>query len=107
MFYNLFGAAGHDVMNATDEQPLIIWLQGGPGSGSQFGAFTEVGPIRIEKGVPKLFSSPWNHMGHTLFIDSPLNAGFSYHGDRHGKDQVSSTGQATDHLINFLSNFYT
>lgn len=52
-------------------------------------------------------ASPWNHMGHTLFIDSPLNAGFSFRGDRHGKDQVSSTGQATDHLINFLSNFYT
>lgn len=86
---------------------MIIWLQGGPGSGSQFGAFTEVGPIRIEKGVPKMTASPWNHMGHTLFIDSPLNAGFSFHGDRHGKDQVSSTGQATDHLINFLSNFYT
>lgn len=53
-----------------------------------------------------MFSAPWNYMGHTLFIDSPLNAGFSYHGDRHGKEQVSSTGQATDHLINFLSNFY-
>ena len=27
-------------------------------------------------------------------------------GDRKGKDQVSSTGQATDHLLNFLYNFY-
>lgn len=46
-------------------------------------------------------------VGHVLFIDSPLNAGFSYSGgDRHGKDQVSSTSQATNHLLNFLSNFY-
>lgn len=40
MFYNLFGAADYDVFNSTDIAPLIIWLQGGPGSGSQFGAFT-------------------------------------------------------------------
>jgi carboxypeptidase C (cathepsin A) len=40
MFYNLFGAMGHDVFKSDDIVPLIIWLQGGPGSGSQFGAFT-------------------------------------------------------------------
>jgi serine carboxypeptidase-like clade 2 len=45
-------------------------------------------------------------MGHVLFIDSPLNVGFSYQGDRKGGDQVSSTKQATDHLMNFLYNFY-
>jgi carboxypeptidase C (cathepsin A) len=41
-----------------------------------------------------------------LFIDSPLNAGFSKRGDRIGKDQVSSTDQTTNHLCNFLFNFY-
>lgn len=45
-------------------------------------------------------------MGHLLFIDSPLNAGFSRYGNRHGDQQVSSTSQATDHLLNFLYNFY-
>ncbi len=47
MFYSLFGAYGHDIMTPSDTVPLIIWLNGGPGSNSQFGAFTEVGPIRI------------------------------------------------------------
>lgn len=40
MFYHLFGAAGHSISNSSDIVPLIIWLQGGPGSSSQFGAFT-------------------------------------------------------------------
>lgn len=106
MFYNLFGAMGHDVMNASDVVPLIIWLQGGPGSSSQFGAFTEIGPIRIDKGVPKLFAQRWNIFGHTLFIDQPLNVGFSFQGDRKGKIQVSNTNEATNHLLNFLYNFY-
>lgn len=41
MYYSLFGAMNHDIMkNEQETAPLIIWLQGGPGSGSQFGAFT-------------------------------------------------------------------
>ena len=47
MFYSLFGATGHDIKNASDGVPLIIWLQGGPGGSSQFGAFAEIGPIRF------------------------------------------------------------
>lgn len=107
MFYQLFGAWGRDV-NATDNRlPLIIWLQGGPGSSSQFGAFQEVGPVKINKGVPQNSSNPWNLLGHLLFIDQPLNVGFSFNGDRRAvKNQVTSAYQAADHLINFLDNFY-
>lgn len=106
MFYNLFGAAGHNVMESSTQVPLMIWLQGGPGASSQFGAFTEMGPIRIEKGVPKLFHSSWNIMGHMVFVDSPLNVGFSYYGNREGKEQVSSANEAANHLLNFLYNLY-
>ena len=86
----LFGAAGHDVKTESDTVPLLIWLQGGPGSSSQFGAFTQLGPIRIEKGNPKAFEHSWNTQGHLLFIDNPLNVGFSYYNDRQGDQQVSS-----------------
>jgi carboxypeptidase C (cathepsin A) len=41
-----------------------------------------------------------------LFIDQPLNVGFSYSGNRTGKTQVSSANEAARHLINFLCNFY-
>jgi carboxypeptidase C (cathepsin A) len=42
-----------------------------------------------------------------LFIDQPLNVGFSFNGtDRQGPNQVSSAHQAADHLLNFLDNFY-
>lgn len=91
MFYNLFGAFGRDVMVVSETVPLIVWLQGGPGSGSQFGAFTEISPVRIQNGVPKSFHYSWNLFGHLLFIDSPLNAGFSFNGDRHSKAQVNTT----------------
>jgi carboxypeptidase C (cathepsin A) len=49
MYYSLFSAAGQSVIVPDQRVPLIIWLQGGPGSSSQFGAFTELGPIRFTK----------------------------------------------------------
>ncbi|XP_031472926.2 uncharacterized protein LOC116245600 [Nymphaea colorata] len=45
-------------------------------------------------------------MGHMLFIDQPLNVGFSYSGNRTGTQQVSSSNEGALHLVNFLYNFY-
>ncbi len=105
MFYELFAAAGHDIAEPNARVPLIIWLQGGPGSSSQFGAFTELGPIRITKNRTGEFGSSWNIIGHTLFIDQPIGVGFSYNRDT-TKPLVNSARQAADHLLNFLFNLY-
>lgn len=44
-------------------------------------------------------------MGHMLFIDQPLNVGFSYTlNDTQG--HIGTAKQAGAHLLNFLSNFY-
>ena len=104
MYYSLFGAAGHTVSEPDERVPLLIWLQGGPGSSSQFGAFTELGPIRITRNGTREFANSWNILGHTLFIDQPLNVGFSYSTDN--KPEVSSARIAADHLLNFLFNLY-
>ena len=101
MYYSLFGASFKN-LNQSSNVPLIMWLNGGPGSSSHFGAFMELGPIRIIDKKPRLFSYPWNNLGHLLFIDQPLNVGFSFQGNRTGKDQVSTSNQAALHLLNFL-----
>ncbi len=41
-----------------------------------------------------------------LFIDQPLNVGFSYYSNRTAKGQVSTADEAANHLQNFLYNFY-
>ena len=65
-----------------------------------------MGPIRIVNGTPHLFKYSWNYFGHMLFIDQPLNVGFSYFGNRTAKEQVSSASEAGRHLLNFMDNFY-
>ena len=104
MYYSLFGAFGHSIKVGDPRVPLIIWLQGGPGASSQFGAFTEMGPIRIVDGKASSFQYSWNIMGHTVFIDQPLGVGFSW--DKSNRSMVSSARQAGDHLLNFLDNLY-
>ena len=104
MYYSFFGAQAHSITEPDSRVRLIIWLQGGPGGSSQFGAFTELGPIRITNCTYQS-SYAWNILGHTIFIDQPLTEGFSY---VKNKDipLVSSADQAADHLINFLYNLY-
>jgi carboxypeptidase C (cathepsin A) len=53
---------------------LTIWLNGGPGSSSMFGLFTEVGPCEvIEKGADRLDTAArewgWDRASNMLFID--------------------------------------
>ena len=105
MFYNMFTAYGHNPIDPDSRIPLILWLQGGPGASSQFGAFTENGPIKITQDKISQISYPWNIIGHTVFIDQPLNVGFSYSNEQ-PRRLVNSARQAAEHLLNFLDNFY-
>ncbi|PYI02607.1 alpha/beta-hydrolase [Aspergillus sclerotiicarbonarius CBS 121057] len=60
--------------------PLAIWLQGGPGGSSMFGAFTENGPCSVaddsQTTRPNEYS--WTKYANMLYIDQPVQTGFSY-----------------------------
>ncbi|KAJ3290820.1 hypothetical protein HK104_006500 [Borealophlyctis nickersoniae] len=76
MFFWLFPA--QDPTSA--HPPLIIWLQGGPGSSSMIGLFNENGPIQIDNATGKLKLNPasWNEKYSMLFVDNPVGTGFSF-----------------------------
>ncbi|XP_063220976.1 venom serine carboxypeptidase-like [Bacillus rossius redtenbacheri] len=71
-----FFPAEHDYKNA----PVVLWLQGGPGSTSLFGLFEELGPFSVAEDSSTLIRNPYSwHKNHSLlFIDNPVGAGFSY-----------------------------
>ncbi|KAK9041581.1 hypothetical protein V6N11_016678 [Hibiscus sabdariffa] len=75
-FFYYFVEAENDAMN----QPLTVWLTGGPGCSSVGDAFSSAGPFITTKNARgldrNLFS--WNKVSNLLFIDSPIGAGWSY-----------------------------
>ncbi|GAA0157269.1 serine protease [Lithospermum erythrorhizon] len=56
--------------------PIILWLQGGPGSsGVAIGNFEEVGPLDTNL---KPRNSTWLTKADLLFVDNPVGTGFSF-----------------------------
>ncbi|KAI3715027.1 hypothetical protein L6452_21992 [Arctium lappa] len=77
LFYWLTEAATHN----PQENPLVLWLNGGPGCSSiAYGASEEIGPFRINKTASSLYLNKysWNKEANILFLESPAGVGFSY-----------------------------
>eukprot|EP00027_Filamoeba_sp_ATCC50430_P002155 CAMPEP_0168548710 /NCGR_PEP_ID=MMETSP0413-20121227/4713_1 /TAXON_ID=136452 /ORGANISM="Filamoeba nolandi, Strain NC-AS-23-1" /LENGTH=418 /DNA_ID=CAMNT_0008579045 /DNA_START=31 /DNA_END=1284 /DNA_ORIENTATION=+ len=88
---------------ATD--PLIIWLQGGPGSSSMFGCFVENGPYLIQPNG-SFVDNPyaWNARANVMWIDNPVGTGYSYVKDSSG--YATDEWQIARQLVHFLSSFF-
>eukprot|EP00039_Didymoeca_costata_P020990 m.343051 g.343051 ORF g.343051 m.343051 type:complete len:467 (+) comp22257_c0_seq1:52-1452(+) len=66
---------------SPDTDPLVLWVQGGPGGSSLLGMFTEMGPFSAIPGVnTTLIRNPgsWASFANLLFWESPCGVGFSY-----------------------------
>jgi vitellogenic carboxypeptidase-like protein len=72
--------------NGDPNAPLVMWLQGGPGSSGLIGLFFEMGPYALTKHeapsgdwyemTPR--ATTWNQEYGMLFVDSPVGTGYSY-----------------------------
>ncbi|XP_027362514.1 serine carboxypeptidase-like 18 [Abrus precatorius] len=80
LFYYFIESHGN-----PQEDPLFLWLTGGPGCSSLSGLLYETGPIEFDinsyiGGLPKLAYYPyaWTKTASIIFLDSPVGTGFSY-----------------------------
>ncbi|KAJ8653661.1 hypothetical protein O0I10_010699 [Lichtheimia ornata] len=66
--------------NNPQEDPLVLWLNGGPGCSSMLGLLTELGPCRVNEdgSGTTLNEYSWNNNASVIFLDQPLNVGYSY-----------------------------
>ncbi|GMR35361.1 hypothetical protein PMAYCL1PPCAC_05556, partial [Pristionchus mayeri] len=75
MFYWLF-----ESRNDKDKDPILVWLNGGPGCSSVGGMFEELGPFYVTIDGKNLFENvhSWNQRANVLALESPIGVGFSY-----------------------------
>ncbi|KAF7851436.1 hypothetical protein BT93_L3942 [Corymbia citriodora subsp. variegata] len=67
------------------DDPLVLWLTGGPGCSALSGLIYEIGPLRFNKTrydgrLPSLMLNPysWTKVSSIIFLDAPVGTGFSY-----------------------------
>jgi len=98
--------------NDPANDPVVLWLQGGPGCSDFGGMFEENGPylpVVVSYNDPKqvnLTFNPysWNTVANMIYIDSPCGVGFSY-GQGLSDKENSDNGTAIDTYV-FLQQFF-
>ncbi|PSR98016.1 Serine carboxypeptidase-like [Actinidia chinensis var. chinensis] len=99
MFYFFFESRN------SKNDPVVIWLTGGPGCSSELAMFYENGPFAIAKNLSLVWNEyGWDKVSNLLYVDQPIGTGFSYTSDirdiRHNEDGVSND------LYDFLQAFF-
>lgn len=91
--------------------PIVIWLNGGPGSSSMLGLFAENGPYKIQDDL-SLIDNPysWNRNANLWVIDQPAGTGLSYvekskDKNCYTKTEAQATQQLLDGVVQFLSKW--
>ncbi|XP_019451934.1 PREDICTED: serine carboxypeptidase-like [Lupinus angustifolius] len=99
MFYFFFES------RTSKDDPIVIWLTGGPGCSSAIAMFYENGPFKLANNTSLVWNDyGWDKASNILFIDQPTGTGFSYSSDiddiRHNETGVSND------LYDFLQAFF-
>lgn len=88
--------------NDPANDPVLLWLNGGPGCSSLLGLFMELGPSMLNKKLEPVYNKfGWNANASTIFLDQPVNVGYSY-----SSSGVTSTAAAAEDVYAFLSLFF-
>lgn len=100
--------------NNPSKDPIVLWLNGGPGSSSLIGLLQENGQVTVNDdslngtGTPKVFYNPysWSSVANMLYLESPKGVGFSYceTSTCHNTDE-STALDAHEFLVNFFKAY--
>lgn len=88
--------------NNPETDPLVVWLNGGPGCSSLSGLFFELGPSSINSEVKPVHNPhSWNNNASVIFLEQPVNVGYSY-----SLQSVTNTVAAGKDVYAFLELFF-
>ncbi|KAK1421632.1 hypothetical protein QVD17_24118 [Tagetes erecta] len=99
MFYYFFQSR-----NRKDD-PVVIWLTGGPGCSSAIALFKENGPFHLTNNLSLVWNDyGWDKVSNIIYIDQPIGTGFSYTSNE--KDIRHDEKGVSDDLYDFLQEFF-
>ncbi|SGZ17102.1 BQ5605_C020g09095 [Microbotryum silenes-dioicae] len=95
-----------DSRNDPKNDPVVMWLNGGPGCSSFTGLLMELGPcgIRAPEHVPCRNPWSWNNNASLIFLDQPVGVGYSY--AEKGDKGTWTTEAAAEDVFAFLTIFF-
>ncbi|KAI9311130.1 Alpha/Beta hydrolase protein [Dichotomocladium elegans] len=101
-FFFWFFESRNDPVN----DPLLLWLNGGPGCSSLTGLFLELGPCQLSSSGDDTSFNPyaWNSNASIIFLDQPINVGYSY-GESDVQDSIGAANDVNAFLQLFFSEF--
>ncbi|KAF7659081.1 hypothetical protein LDENG_00003530, partial [Lucifuga dentata] len=87
------------------KDPLVLWLNGGPGCSSLDGFLSENGPFHVNDDGKTLYENKfsWNKIANVLYLESPAGVGFSYSDDQKYK---TDDDQVADDNYRALQSFF-
>ncbi|KAM7406184.1 hypothetical protein PAMP_000578 [Pampus punctatissimus] len=87
------------------KDPLVLWLNGGPGCSSLDGFLSENGPFHVNDNGVTLYENnfSWNKIANVLYLESPAGVGYSYSDD---KKYVTDDDQVADDNYKALQSFF-
>ncbi|ORY34286.1 Alpha/Beta hydrolase protein [Naematelia encephala] len=89
------------------KDPVVMWINGGPGCSSALGLFMELGPCSVKddpKGTNDTIVNPyaWNDKANIFFLDEPIGVGFSYAEHHQSVRRAEEAGQDVQAFISIF-----
>ena len=90
-------------VDGTD--PVVVWMTGGPGCSSELAVFYENGPFHINDDLSLNETEfGWDVHHNMIFVDQPINTGFSY--SQNTADEVRDEKTVAADMVDFLTEFF-
>ncbi|WFD33701.1 carboxypeptidase C [Malassezia cuniculi] len=85
--------------------PLVLWLNGGPGCSSSTGMLFELGPCWVTEDGKSTANNEfsWNNEANLLFLDQPVQVGYSF---TESEELVDNSDKSAQDVYAFLQLFF-